>query len=174
MVTYAFRLFYYNDAEAVETRFLINLGVLVMELEKKADNGNEIDFDALIENVKKMPEREGQILLWAITFRLEKWYFIARPVSDPGESRPFIGEVDGRGWVFIFTDNAHVRKFAERQEFVYPDGSVSVIAMEPKSAVEWLHLCAEAGIFGVRFNEGEYGWFAPISDLRPMMEYLGI
>jgi len=70
-----------------------------MELEKKADNGNEIDFDALIENVKKMPEREGQILLWAITFRLEKWYFLARPVSDPGESRPFIGEVDGRGWV---------------------------------------------------------------------------
>lgn len=32
---------------------MINLGVLVMELEKKADNGNEIDFDALIENVKR-------------------------------------------------------------------------------------------------------------------------
>ena len=47
-----FACFIIMTHEAVETRFLINLGVLVMELEKKADNGNEIDFDALIENVK--------------------------------------------------------------------------------------------------------------------------
>jgi hypothetical protein len=141
---------------------------------KKENNDNNLNFDALVEKVKKMPAPDGQTLLWKETFHLEKWHFITKPLSERNEPKPFIGEVDGKGWMYIFTDGLHARKFGEAQGLVNANGSIHTIAMEPKKAVEWLYGWGELGVYGLRFNEGEFGWFAPIGNLRPMMEYLKI
>jgi hypothetical protein len=135
---------------------------------------NVLDFDELIDKVKRMPEQEGQIILWKETFGLEKWHFIAKPDDNVREPKPFIGEVDGRGWMYLFTDGKHAREFGEVHGLLNNNGDISTLAMEPKIAVDWLCKWAEVGVFGLRFNEGNHGWFAPITNLKPMMEYLKI
>lgn len=135
---------------------------------------NNVNFDQLVEKVKKMPVQEGQILLWKETFGLEKWHFITKPIIEPNDVRPFIGEVEGKGWIYLFTDGRHAQRFGEGHALINNDGVVNTIVMEPKMAVEWLIKWTEVGVFGLRFNEGQYGWFAPIANLKPMMDYLHI
>ena len=142
---------------------------------KSNDEKNHlIDFDELIEKVKKMPAQEGQILLWTKTFNLDKWHFIIKPVVETNDPKPFIGNVDGKGWLYLFTDGMHARNFGEVQGLLGNNGTINTIALEPKKAVEWLKQWAQLGVYGVRFNEGNHGWFAPITNLKPMMDYLKI
>jgi len=139
---------------------------------KKEVVDNNINFDVLVEKVKKMPFKEGQNLLWKETFSLDKWHFITKPVVDISDPKPFIGEAEGKGWMYVFTDGPHARKFGEAQRLVNAEGSINTIAMEPAKAVEWLCKWAEAGVYGIMFNAGEFCWFAPIANLKPIMEYL--
>lgn len=131
-----------------------------------------LDFDEFVEEVKKMPFAQGQDVLWREVFNLERWHFITKPITYFKDAEPFKGKVEGKGWFFLFTDGEHAHKFGERQKFTNADGSVNTIAMKPEEAVEWLEEWAKIGIYGVRFNEGEHGWYAPIENLRPMMKDL--
>ncbi|HOL11057.1 MAG TPA: hypothetical protein PLH87_13095 [Bacillota bacterium] len=111
-----------------------------------------IDFDLLVEEVKQMNSIEGQDRLWTAAFKLPKWHFIAIPQKNINDVRPFIGEVDGRGWFFAFTDGKHANHFAQKQGWVDENGMAITIAMEPFAAAQWLSQHLESGIFGVRFN----------------------
>lgn len=121
-----------------------------------------------------MPAQEGQILLWKETFSLEKWHFITKPIVEGTDPSPFIGEVEGKGWIYLFTDGKHAREFGEHQGFLNAEGTINTIVMEPKKAVEWLYKWTELGVYGLRINEGNNGWFAPIANLKPMMDYLKV
>jgi len=142
--------------------------------EEKKQKSTSVNFDELIEKVKKMPFQEGQILLWKETFNLEKWHFITKPLVNLDNPKPFIGVVEGKGWMYLFTDGKHALKFGKVQGLLNNDGSINTIAMKPKKAVELLDKFAKLGVFGVRFNQGEFGWYAPIENLKPMMDYLKI
>ena len=130
-----------------------------------------LDFDSLVEIVKKMSFDEGQYMLWEEVYKLPRWYFTAKPVEDISQLKPFICEVDGKGWFCASTDAKHAIKFAERQKFNYPGGKTLVICMKPLEAAEWMSTYSKE-VYGVRFNEGEHGWYAPIANLLPMYQYL--
>lgn len=140
--------------------------------EKRQPESIDVDFDLLVKKVKQMSEREGQILLWTEVFKLSKWHFITKHQKDSNDIRPFIGEVDGKSWFYVFTDSRHASEFAQIQGFVVENGVANTIAMKPLDATEWINKHLELGVFGVRFNEGEHGWFAPITNLLPMYQYL--
>lgn len=133
-----------------------------------------IDFDSFVEKVKLMSFEAGQMVLWAEVYKLPRWHFVLKqePNEDIKSVVPFIGEVERKGWFFAFTDGKHARKFAERQKFVNEDGSAFTVAMEPLEAAKWMSEYGKKGIYGVRFNEGEHGWFAPIENLLPMYKRL--
>lgn len=136
------------------------------ERQKKIE---KIDFDSFVERVKLLPFKEGQYTLWAEAYKLPRWYIILNPNKDI----PFIGKTEEKGWFFLFTDLKHADEFAKRQGFIYEDGSTFSYVMEPlKAARRISEYGGKKGIYGVRFNEGEHGWFSPIANLLPMYEYL--
>lgn len=140
--------------------------------ERSIIQSKDVDFDSLVEKVKSMDEREGQTLLWGEAYKLTKWHLITKVNSNINETNPFIGELEGKGWFYIFTDSIHANHFATEQGLIDENGLARTIAMEPVAAAEWITKHLELGIFGVRFNEGEHGWFAPISNLMPIYKYL--
>jgi hypothetical protein len=130
-----------------------------------------VDFDSLVEMAKQMPFEEGQYFLWEEVYKLPKWHFAVKSTEDINQLKPFICDVDGKAWFCASTDGKHAVAFAKRQGFIYPGGNILTIGMNPLEAVNWMSEYKEI-IYGVRFNEGEYGWFSPIENLLPMYEHL--
>ncbi|MCZ7649429.1 MAG: hypothetical protein M5U26_29925 [Planctomycetota bacterium] len=128
-----------------------------------------VDFDALVEEAKQTGTDEAMSRLWAATYALPQWNFIAR--GELPNVRPFIGVMEDRPFLMAFTDSAHARAFGERQGFLAPDGSLQLLAMPVAGFVETAASYAAGGVFGIMFNNGPHGYFAPLSNVRPMYDF---
>lgn len=129
-------------------------------------------FDVTVEQARELPFAEGQTLIWAEAFKLDSWLILMQPSDNPQQPEPFFGNVDGQGWAFLFTDPMHAQVFARNNQLMTPGGQVLIAKMQVDPMINWLQEIEKSGLYGVRFNEGEQGWFSPISNLRDMQEYV--
>lgn len=119
---------------------------------------------------------DAQNALWSVIYSLEEWVFLCAPGSvEAGQPRPFLWDIKGdgsQGWYLLFTSSARLREFAAGQPgFSQEDGGVLFLSMHPLTLLEWLEK-QPAEVSGVRFNQGETGFFAPLGNLRPIYDHL--
>ncbi|GGN98760.1 hypothetical protein [Saccharibacillus kuerlensis] len=129
-------------------------------------------FDVTVEQAREMQFSEGQTLIWTEAFKLDSWLILMKPSDNPQQPEPFFGNVDGHGWAFLFTDPMHAQVFGRNNNLVTGGGNVLIAKMKVEAMIAWLEEIGQSGLYGVRFNEGENGWFTPVDSLRAMKEYV--
>lgn len=134
-----------------------------------------VNFDDLVERLKSNGNQEGMDNLYRNFFLLEEWIFVSPIRTDVENAKPFIGVIDDKPWLFVFTDNIKAKEFCNVNEgFVKENGSINIIKMKNKNAIEMAKELYNRGVYGIRVNEGEYGWFFPIENIDAMLSYLKI
>lgn len=125
---------------------------------------DSVDFDSLVEQAKVSGDVRD---IWRAVYQLEELWFLPSPTSE--EPSPFIGVIEGQNWVFAYTDPAHLAKSASS---VLGEGANETgIKMSMDSAIPWLDSIRASGVFGVRVNDGDNGFFAPLSNIIPMRDF---
>tara|TARA_R110001583_G_scaffold51483_1_gene160690 strand:- start:1587 stop:2033 length:447 start_codon:yes stop_codon:yes gene_type:complete len=125
----------------------------------------QVDFDSLVERARS-GDPEQLTYLYAAFLNLDNWTYLASG-NDPEKPKPYIGEVDGQPWIFIFTDSIKASEFDQN-----PDGRTKVIKMDVDSSLHLIYKLNERGVYGIRVNEGENGWFCSIAELPNIIGYI--
>lgn len=107
--------------------------------------------------------------LWAAVYALPSWYFVAR-MSGQSVS-PFVGVVNEQPFLMAFTAKDRADQFARRQGFVDAAGQTTILALPLPGVVQTAEEYRAQGIFGILFNDGPNGFFAPLTNLGPMWQY---
>lgn len=105
--------------------------------------------------------------LWAAVYALPSWYTVARPDS----TQSFVGVVDNQPFLMAFTDKQRADQFARRQGFIDAAGSTTILALPVNGVVQMADQYRDQGIFGILFNDGPAGFFAPLTNLLPMWQF---
>ncbi|RYZ50722.1 MAG: hypothetical protein EOP49_13420 [Sphingobacteriales bacterium] len=132
------------------------------------------EIDRLVQQASASGSPEDLKALWKATLGLEKWYFITRNQDSLQDRKPFIGVIENKPWVFVFTDKHKAQLFGSSDPgagFTDTSGSVMIIAMETSRALEYVMELQQIGVYGIRLNEGN-GWFSPISNLPSIVAYV--
>ncbi|MBV9788761.1 MAG: hypothetical protein JOZ51_11335 [Chloroflexi bacterium] len=127
------------------------------------------DFDALAAEGKRTQSEAAMAQLWAAVYALPSWYFVIKPERQPVS--PFVGVVDNQPFLMAFTDKQRADQFARRQGFVDASGATSILATPVQGMVENAEQYRAQGVFGILFNDGPNGFFAPLANLTPMWQY---
>ena len=134
------------------------------------------DFDALSDlaynrNTLKPAEREDLNKLWMEFFKLDQWIFIIDASAFSENPSPFVGYIDEKPWFFVFTDSQKAYDFAKKTELLDKNGESLYLAMTPVNALPFL-ASAEGQVEGIRVNESEHGWFAPLVNVDAIYRHL--
>lgn len=140
----------------------------------------DIDFDALVHDAYDPETGEPRSMdaldnLWAAFLQLHDWNFLVKAPGEnepPRDPYPYVGYVDGKSWVFVFTDARRLREYAREHSFTHADGSALMITMPKDGALDWLVELGGNGVYGMRINDGEHGWFSPLEQLKPIRAHL--
>ena len=139
----------------------------------KQENTKVHNFDLLVENARSSGTIEDLNLLYLEFFELNEWNYIVSNNCKIEDAKPFIGIVDELPWLFVFTDilkaDYYARKFGN---FLESDGNTLVLTMSQNNSLRIIQQLHERGVYGVRINEGENGWFTDIPGLFNIKSYL--
>lgn len=131
------------------------------------------DFDAMVEKLQKGHDQIVLDDLYRQFFLLEEWNYIVANPQEYAHAKPFIGIIDEKPWVFVFTDRLKADAYARGvQGFTQHDGSVLILTMKVEGSLDYFRRIAEKGVYGVRVNEGNQGWFISIDGLLKMRAQL--
>ncbi|MCC6521395.1 MAG: hypothetical protein IT373_01915 [Polyangiaceae bacterium] len=106
--------------------------------------------------------------LWNALLRLPQWIFA---VSERDPTAPLVVAMDGKSWVFVFTDTTQLERFL-RENNLRGQGELQYLTMPVDGARRWLAQAGTRGVFGVHFNFGGPGWFAPIPNIDAIHAHL--
>jgi len=124
-----------------------------------------IDFDALADlNNTKSPNPEDIRNLWTAFFKLEEWIFVVDASVVSENPPPFVGFIDEKPWLFIFTDTQRAYDFAKEHQLLDKKGECLFIATQTSTALKML-INTQSAIEGIRVNEGPHGWFCPLDNI---------
>jgi hypothetical protein len=140
------------------------------------DVNESIDFDSLVENAKTSNNKEDLDILYSSFFGLSHWFFVTTVKDDIAHAKPFIGLTDDQPWLYAFTDGNHAQTFAKLNPdtMLLENGASHIIKMTAKGSFEMAMELSNRGVFGIRVNEGEHGWFFPIQNMPNILNYLNI
>ncbi len=126
------------------------------------------DIDRLSQESRGKDDRASMERLWKSVYGLERWVFINRGTG--GQPAPYIGVVDDKPLVMVFTD--HDKAIAFQQSQGLPgDDPAGIVALSPTDAVSFFHAYKQQGVFGVLFNCGPCGFFSPLDQLVAMKDF---
>ncbi len=109
--------------------------------------------------------------LWRAVFELENWYFITLPEPDKA-MYPLVGVIDGLNWFYAFTDEALLQQFARKENLVDEEKGAYLISVPTKDILPWLEEVRANGVYGIRFNQGDFGWYVPLENFAAIYEHL--
>ncbi len=120
--------------------------------------------------------------LWKAVFDLSHWHFInqfppdgSKPEGPPpfGWPRPMTARVDGKLYVMAFTSAERATASAKLNNQVHPQFGIPLLGIPRDGAAEMLCKMDDGRIDGVLFNhnEGEHGFYAPLSNVASMFEW---
>ena len=108
--------------------------------------------------------------LWTALFQLKQWHLMTFPDSKSVPPGLNIETHDGKKWVMAFTDTDRLYEYAKARNQLNADGTMLGMSVPSQTSFEFLE--SLQGIAGVRFNEGDVGWFAPMGNLRAIHTHL--
>jgi len=111
---------------------------------------------------------EANNALWSAVFQLSRWWCL--PDGDP--PRPRVGVLDGRPFLLAFTSGERARQQAIAWGLAGPEDSVNVIALTPQGVLSMVDSLRGNGVFGIAFDHGITGFFAPLENLLPIYEHV--
>lgn len=138
------------------------------------DSATHKDIDLLLEKAKSSGRTEDLSALWAAALELPQWHFITRQTATIEDRKPFVGVMDGKPWVFLFTDRQRAQEYARtipNGGFIDDSGNVMVISTDTQRAIDYLMALGAQGVHGVRFNELN-GWYSPIENLPAIIQHV--
>jgi len=129
-----------------------------------------IDFDALADqaynrNTLKPGDREDLMNLWTEFFKLEEWIFVGDASQITETPAPFVGYIDEKPWLFVFTDSTRAYEFAKKYNLLDGRGECLFISTKTDAARQML-ATTQSGVEGIRVNEGPHGWFSPLANVE--------
>lgn len=131
-----------------------------------------VNFDQLVNNARN-GEIEHLNTLYRSFLELESWVFVARPRPDMENAQPFVGMINDRLWLFVFTDSARADAFCRRtSDFTDADGKSYFINIPVNASLEMMYHLSNQNVYGIRVNDGENGWFCPLSDIPNIIRFL--
>jgi hypothetical protein len=137
--------------------------------QKQEGMAEQVDFDALARQAKDDPSDAKMDRLWRETFMLKQWHFIPR--GEMPHISPFVGVAENKPFVFAFADKDKAREFSKKQGFLEKDGVTLVLSMPVHGFVQTVDSYASKGVFGLLFNDGPHGYFAPLHNVTPMHKH---
>lgn len=130
-------------------------------------------FDLLVANARSSNNTENLDALYGAFFALNEWNFIVSQASSMEDARPFIGLVDEKPWLFVFTDGVKAQQYAKAAGgFLEQDGNTVILRMEAENSMDIARQLNERGVYGIRVNEGENGWYFDIPGMFQIHDYL--
>lgn len=130
-------------------------------------------FDLLVANARSSNSTENLDALYSAFFDLNEWNFIVSQNSSLEDARPFIGLVDEKPWLFVFTDGMKAQQYAKAAGgFLEQEGNTVILRMEAENSMDIARQLNERGVYGIRVNEGENGWYFDIPGMFRIREYL--
>jgi hypothetical protein len=78
--------------------------------------------------------------------------------------KPYIGEVDGKLWYYIFTNSTDAQEFAVKNEQTSENGYTLIMSYTPLDFQRLLLNSKSKGVVGVIFNAGSEGWSSTTND----------
>lgn len=117
--------------------------------------------------------------LWKEVFNLSHWHFFSsfsnfeKAFANNALPAPFIGEVDGRPMVFVFTSSERVTRFGLMRNAQQGTADRFVhISKSRDAAITYLLQFHELGVRTIIFDHGVGGgYFTPLTNLVPMLAY---
>ena len=97
----------------------------------------ENSFDLLVGNARNANNTENLDALYSAFFELKEWNFIVSQNSSLEDARPFIGLVDEKPWLFVFTDGMKAQQYAQAAGgFLEQDGNTVILRMEAENSMD--------------------------------------
>jgi hypothetical protein len=110
--------------------------------------------------------------LWRAAFSLDQWLFIVHP-TDAFDRKPFVDAEADHVCLFAFTDGEQVHRFAKENKMLDKRGGALMLGVSPQNAIDWGREERErGGSQRIHFNFGGPGWFAPMSALPGIYEFV--
>ena len=86
-----------------------------------------------------------------------------------------LGVFEEQPWLYVFTDSKKADTYARLfGNFLTNDESTFIIKMSRENSLNMINELNRRGVFGVRINEGDIGWFSTVSGLFEIKDYLKI
>ncbi|WP_368496995.1 hypothetical protein [Herbiconiux sp. A18JL235] len=128
------------------------------------------EIDRRAAALKEQPESFAAMdALWRAVYALDRWIFIARGTDDqPG---PYAGELPQGPMLFAFTTGERARSAALGMGLSEDEVS-RLLAVPLPAAIEWAATFASVGVKGIAFDIPTAGYFAPLTNLVPMRDYM--
>jgi hypothetical protein len=135
--------------------------------------GNLKDIDSLVEKARNSGSIEDLNTLYSALLDLDEWNYIVSNNCKIEEAKPFIGIVDDKPWLFVFTDRLKADQYAKTfGNFLESNGNTLVLSMNLSNSLNMIQQLHDKGVYGIRINEGENGWFIDVQGLFNIKNYL--
>ncbi len=140
--------------------------------EPPPQDDHSADIDALAAKViaDNFQDRELQSQLWVALYKLEQWELMSFPDSKSMPPGLNIETHDGKKWVMAFTDSDRLFAYAKKRKQLNSDGTMLGMSVPSQTSFDFFEGLVD--VEGVRFNEGDNGWFAPMRNLRAIHTHL--
>lgn len=135
-----------------------------------------INFDHLSDlaynrETLKAAEREDLENLWTAFFKMENWIFIVDASKNPMDTKPFIGFIEERPWLFAFTDSEKAHEFGAKFGLLDKNKNCIYLSLTPDASRKMISDVSDQ-VDGLRINEGPHGWFSPTENIQSIYKHL--
>lgn len=138
-------------------------------------NPSGINFDKLVEQARTSGKSADLEILYKSFLRLDQWVFIVSNNCEIENPKPFIGVIEDKPWLYVFTDSLKANYYAKLfGNFHNKDGNTLVLKMKRANSLNMAKELNQRGVYGVRINEGENGWFCSIPELFGIINHFKI
>jgi hypothetical protein len=139
--------------------------------ESKVANIEKSKFIDLAKTAIKNNDEVSMDALFGTLFRQQDLYFISPFREDWEKSGPFIGNIQDKPCLFVFTDAKLAYEFAMATPgFQWEENKAFIMHMPMEECIAVFKELRNRGVFGIRFNEGEHGFFCPLSHLDGILD----
>jgi len=126
-------------------------------------------FDTLVSKAQESGSNEDMNTLWKTTFELDAIYFIAR--GENPNYVPFVGVINDAPMLMGFTDSERAHSFASEANLTTDEGTINLLTFPLKGLIDMASSMLQQGVKAIVINNGEFGYFAPLENIKPMYDY---
>lgn len=131
-----------------------------------------VDFDKLAQQAfTEGATIEDKNRLWKAVFDLEEWYCVSQgEVNNPYPFATYLEE--DKPVLLVFTDSNRVQDYATQHEIHSEMADLPMLSLPSASAIDYFIQFEQKGIWGVWFNAGTIGFYAPLQGLQTIHTHI--